>query len=292
MRFQYCRGAVKLPSFKRSEVPEDERIPRGAIIVVVVGLLATIFAAVLSNTGGGGGGVAHLEFVREAKIPDSKAVAVPGSKKSKIQLVDGTIRATGTNIADYELFRVLQTVRIGEGGRIGGELLCTINAPRTGTLIAQSSGGLRMLYPRSSKAGISGLKPEPVVASFASHGTSLAVLEQVTEDMPEYFTTIQGVKVGWPEYEEGTEHILYYLPHGKAKTTVELPFYTVWKTKSAPAAKISCTLQTKLGKATVQTEAAMAHKSPPIDEEAEEEAQEEREDEGEAPEGSEEPEGE
>lgn len=283
---------MKLPSIKRSSVPADERIPRGAIIVVAIGLLATIFAAVLSNTGSNSGEAAHLEFVEKGKLANSKQVAVPGSKMAKIQLVDGSIKATGTNIAGYSLFRVLSTVKIDAGGRIGGELLCTIDAPRTGTLIAQSSGGLRMLYPRSSKAGISGLKPEPVVARFASHGQLLAVLEEVTEDMPEYFTTIQGVKVGWPEYEEGTEHILYYLPHGKAKRTVELPFYTVWKSNKAPAAKVSCTLGTKLGKATVETEGSLPL-PPPIDEEAEEVKQEEREENGEVPaEDSEDAEGE
>jgi hypothetical protein len=56
---------------------------------------------------------------------------------------------------------------------------------------------------------------------------------------------------------------------------VELPFYTVWKTTKAPAAQISCTLETKLGKATVETEGSLPL-SPPINEEAEEEAQEER----------------
>jgi len=268
---------VKLPSIKRSEVPPDERIPRAAIIVVAVGLLATVLAAVLSNSGGGTGEAAHLEFVRKAKIPDSEPVNVPGSKNLKMQLVGGTIKATGTNVAGYELFRVLSTVKIDKGARIGGELLCAVNAPRTGTLIAQSSGELRMLYPRSSEQGVSGQEiPETVLAKFASHGHLLAVLEEVTEDMPEAFTTIQGVKVGWPEYEEGTEHILYHLPHGKAPATVELPFYTVWKTKRAPAAKISCTLETKLGKATVETEGSLPL-SPPIDEEAEEVAQEERE---------------
>jgi len=100
--------------------------------------------------------------------------------------------------------------------------------------------------------------------------------------MPEAFTTIEGVKVGWPEYEEGTEHILYHLPHGKAKATVELPFYTIWKSQKAPAAEISCTLETKLGKATVETKGSLPHVSPPIDEEAEELKQEEREEEGEA----------
>ena len=266
---------MKLPSFKRSEVPEDERIPRGAIVVVVVGLIATLAAAVLAG-GGGGGTAAHLEFVLKRPIPDSEAVAVPGSKTAKMQLVDGVMEETGTNVANYSLFRVLSTVKIDAGARIGGELLCSVHAVRAGTLIAQSSGGLRMLYPRSSEAGISGLKPEPVEAKFASHGDEFAVLEEVVDDMPEHFTTIQGVKVGWPEYEEGTEHILYHLPHGKAKTTVELPFYTIWKSTKAPAAQVACTLKTNLGKARVETEGSLP-KSPPINEEAEEEKEEERE---------------
>ena len=268
---------MKLPSIKRSSAPADERIPRGAIIIVAIGLLATIAAAVLTDTGAGSGEAAHLEFVEKEKIADSKAVPVPGSKKLKMQLVGGTIKSTGTNVAGYALFRVLSIVKIDAGARIGGELLCAVNAPRTGTLIAQSSNVLRMLYPRSSEEGVSGQEvPETVLARFASHGHLLAVLEEIREDMPESFTTIEGVKVGWPEYEEGTEHILYHLPHGKAKATVELPFYTIWKSQKAPAAEISCTLKTKLGKATVETKGSLPL-SPPIDEEAEELKQEERE---------------
>ena len=283
---------MKLPSIKRffASEEEEDRIPRGAVIVVVIGVVATIAAALLSG-GGGSGDAAHLEFVLKGTIPNSKAVAVPGSKTAKMQLVDGTIKATGTNVAGYELFRVRSTAKIDVGARIGGELLCSIHALRPGTLIAQSSGGLRMLYPRSSKSGISGLKPEPVVARFSSHGHELALLEEVTDDLPEYFTTIQGVKVGWPEYEEGTENIIYHLPHGKAKTTVELPFYTIWKTKKAPLAQIACTLETKLGKATVKTEGSLPL-SPPIDEEAEELKQEERAETEEASGESEEPSGE
>lgn len=267
---------MKLPSFKRSSVSADERIPRGAIVVVVVGLLATVAAALLTG-GSTSGEAAHLEFVQKAKIPDSKKVAVPGSKTAKMQLVGGTIKATGTNVAGYSLFRVLSIVKIDPGGRIGGELLCSIHAPRTQTEVAHSEGGLRMLYPRSSEDGVSGQEvPNTVLAKFASHGHLLAVLEEITEDMPESFTTVQGVKVGWPEYEEGTEHVLYYLPHGKAPSTVELPFYAIWKSKKAPAAKIACTLETKLGKATVKTEGSLPRVSPPIDEEAEELKQEER----------------
>lgn len=261
----------------------DDRIPRGAIVVVAIGLLATLAAALLSNTGAASGEAAHLEFVQKAKIPDSKPVTVPGSKNLKMQLVDSNIKATGTNVAGYSLFRVLSTAEIDAGARIGGELLCSIHAPRTGTLIAQSSNGLRMLYPRSSEQGVSGQEvPNTVLAKFASHGHLLAVLEEITEDMPESFTTIQGVKVGWPEYEEGTEHILFHLPHGKAERTVELPFYTIWKSQKAPAAQIACTLTTKLGKATVKTEGSLPRVSPPIDEEAEEVKQEEREEADEA----------
>jgi hypothetical protein len=283
---------VKLPSIKRSALyPDDpkDRIPRAAVIIVAVGLLATLAAAVLSGSGSSGE-AAHLEFVQKAKIADSKPVAVPGSKTAKMQLVGGTIKATGTNVAGYSLFRVLSVAKIDAGGRIGGELLCSIHATRTGTLIAQSTGNLRMLYPRSSEEGVNGQEvPEAVIAKFASHSHSAAYLEEVTEDMPEKFTTIEGVKVGWPEYEEGTEHILYHLPHGKAKATVELPFYTVWKTTKAPAAQIACTLETKLGKATVETEGSLPRISPPINEEAEAEAQEERD---ETEESSEEAEGE
>ncbi len=134
-----------------------------------------------------------------------------------------------------------------------------------------------MLFPRSSEEGVRWQEvPESVEAQFASHSHLLAILDEVTEDMPENFTTIEGVKVGWPKYEEGTEHILYHLPHGKAKTTVELPFYTIWKTRKAPAAQITCTLETKLGKATVKTEGSLPL-PPPINEEAEELKTEERE---------------
>jgi hypothetical protein len=269
---------VKLPSFKRSALyPDDpkDRIPRAAVIIVAIGLLATLAAAVLSG-GGSSGEAAHLEFVQKAKIPDSKPVAVPGSKTAKMQLVGGTIKATGMNVAGYELFRVATTVKIDPGGRIGGELLCSVHALRTGTLIAQSGNNLRMLYPRSSEEGVRGQEvPLAVEAQFASHGHQLAILEEVSEDLPENFTTIEGVKVGWPKYEQSTQRILYYLPHGKAKTTVELPFYAIWKSTKAPAAQIACTLETKLGKATVETEGSLPL-SPPIDEEAEELKQEER----------------
>jgi hypothetical protein len=256
----------------------DNRIPRAAIAVVVVGLIATIAAALLT-AGKGSGEAAHLEFVQKLKVPDSKAVSIPGGAKYKMQLIDGKIEATGSNVAGYQLFRVLNTVKIDKGAPIGsGRLVCSIHGLGAGTLIAQSSGGLRMLYPRSSENGIYGQPiPETVLAQFSSHGYELAVLEEVFEDMPSHWTTIKGVKLEWGEYEEGTENLHYFLPEGKSTATVELPFYSIWKSTKKPAAQVSCTLAVAAGKATVETEGSLPRISPPINEEAEEEAQEERE---------------
>jgi hypothetical protein len=283
---------VKRPSIKWRAESADERIPRGAIVVVIVGLVATLAAALLSG-GSSSGEAAHLEFVQKRKIADSKAAEVPGGKGYKMQLVDGKFEATGSNVAGYSLWRVLMTLKIDKGAPIGGgRLVCSTHGLGVGTLIAQSSNGLRMLYPRSSEQGIYGQEiPETVLAQFSSHGYELAVLEEVREDMPARWSTIQGVKLEWGEYEEGTENLHYFLPDGKAKETVELPFYTIWKSRKKPAAEISCTLQVSAGKATVETKGELPRVSPPIDEEAEEEAEEQREEEGEAAEEKESEEG-
>lgn len=260
------------------ENSSEDRIPRGAIVVVVVGIIATIAAALLSG-GGSGGGFAHLEWVQQRAIPDSKHAAVPGNKGIEMTLTDGKIQSTGTNVAGYALFRVLTTLKIDKGVKLeeGTVALCSTHASSKGTLIAQSTGNLRMMYPRSSESGIYGQPLEPeVLAKFASHGHLAAALE-VGRDMPERYTTIQGVKLEWLEYEPTTERLEYLLPHGTPKAAIELPFYTIWKSTRKPSAQVSCTLEGPAGKATVETEGSLPRISPPIDEEAEEVKQEERE---------------
>jgi hypothetical protein len=262
--------------------PPDNRIPRGAIAVVVVGVLACIAAALLT-AGKGSGEAAHLEFVQGRAMPGSKPVAVPGSKEAKMSLLEGKIQSTGINVAGYSLFRVISTLKIDKEAPVGeGRVLCSVHATKKGTEIGQSSNGLRTTYPRSSEEGIYGQPvPETILVQFSSHGYELAVLE-VLEGLPERFTTIEGVKVNWPKYEVGTEHIEYFLPEGKPKAPIELPFYTVWKSQDPPAAKIACKLEVGAGNATVETEGSLPKTAPPINEEAEAEAQEEREENGEA----------
>lgn len=251
----------------------DRRPPRGALIVVAVGLLACVVAA-LASTGKGSGEAASLEWVQSAKGPDSEIVAVPGGN-GQMQLTDTNIRGTGTNVSGYSLYIVDSRLTVSGGSPVGGgRILCTVAAPR-GTEVAQSSGGLRGTYPRSSEDGIfSQAVPETVLMQFSSHGGELASLE--FPDRPRAFTTERGVKVEWPTYKVGVERIKYFIA-GKPKQDLVLPFATIWRTTDVPSAKLACTLETSAGKATAKTTAALPDRSPPIDEEAEEIKAEERE---------------
>lgn len=249
------------------------RPPRGALIVIAIGLVACVVAA-LATTGKGEGEAANLEWVQASQPIDSKAVPVPGGK-GEMQLTENRVRATGTNVSGYAIFMTTSVLTISGGSPIGGgRILCTVKAPR-GTEVAQSSGGLRGTYPRSSEDGIySQPIPETVLMDFSSRGSELASLE--VPDRPLRFTTERGVKVEWPEYEVGTERIKYFIV-GKPKEDLVLTFYTTWRTTEVPSAQISCELETSAGTATAGVEAALAKRSPPIDEEAEERKEEERE---------------
>jgi hypothetical protein len=260
-----------------SDAPPDSRPPRGALIVVAVGLLACVAAALLA-TSPGEGQAAQLEWVKQAPIPDSAPVEVPGGG-GEMQLVDGEIKATGSNFSGYALFVVESTLRIDGGSPVGdGRVLCSV-AARGRAEIAQSANGLRATYPRSSEAGIfSQDVPETLLIDFSARGGAVVLLEP---DQFPGFTTERGVKLEWPEYEEGTENLKYFIAGGKPKRDLVLPFYTIWKTTSPPAASISCTLTTGAGEATVRTAGKLAAFPPPIDEEAEEENEEEAEEEDE-----------
>jgi len=252
---------------------DASRPPRGALIVIAIGLVACVVAA-LASTGKGEGEAASLEWVQSAKGPDSKPIPVPGGKGT-MQLTDTNIRATGTNVSGYSLYITSSSLTVSAGSPIGGSrILCRIRAPK-GTEVAQSGGDLRATYPRSSEDGIYSQEvPETVLMDFSSHGGELASLE--VPDRPQRFTTEQGVKVEWPEFKIGEERIKYFVA-GKPKEDLVLPFFSIWRTTDVPSAKIDCMLETSAGKAAASTQAALAERSPPIDEEAEELKAEERE---------------
>ncbi len=273
-----------MPDTPQGDAAQDRRPPRGALIVIAVGLLACIVAA-LASTGKGEGEAANLEWVQSKDGPDSKPVAIPGGK-GEMGLTETRIRATGTNVSGYALFIASSKLTVSAGAPIGGgRIVCAVRAPK-GTEVAQSSGGLRGTYPRSSEDGIYNQEvPETVLMDFSSKSSELAVLE--FPDRPARFTTERGVKVEWPPHKVGEERIKYFIV-GKPKQDLELPFFTIWRSQDVPAAKIACTLETSAGEATASTAVALAKHTPPIDEEAEELKEEEREEAEEETEGEEE----
>jgi len=251
--------------------PQDSRLPRGALIVIAVGLLACVAAALLTADKSSGE-AANLEWVKEGRIADSAPVGVPGGSGQQMRLTDGEIKASGSNFSGYALFLVGSTLRIDAGAPVGdGQVLCSVKATAR-TEIAQTSGGLRATFPRSSEAGIySQDVPETLLIDFSARGGELVVLEAPALRT---FTSERGVKLEWPEYEVGKENLKYFIAGGKPKQDLVLPFYTVWKTTSPPSASISCTLKTSAGEATAHTAGKLAAFPPPIDEEAEEENEE------------------
>lgn len=248
-------------------------MPRGVLVVVVVGLLACVAAALLT-TDKGSGESASLEWVKHGPVSNSKPVDVPGGGGS-MQLIKGSIAATGTNVSGYALFRVATTLRIDAGSPVGdAQILCETKAGRR-TEIARSGEGLRALYPRSSDSGIySQNVPERLVMDFSARGGENVIVE--AEDLGiRGFTTEKGVKLQWPKYVEGAERLKYFIVGGKPTQDLDLPFFTIWKTTAAPSARVSCTLTTSAGEASVSTAAALKAIPPAIDEEAEDLAEEE-----------------
>jgi hypothetical protein len=242
-----------------TEDPQDTRPPRGALIVVAVGLLACVAAALLT-TDKSSGSAAQLEWVQKIPFADSKAVAVPGGG-GQMRLTEAGIRATGTNVSGYELYRATAVLRIDAGSPVGGaRILCAMRAPG-GTEVAQTPGS-RASYPRSSDKLIKQGVPEVVLAEFSSHGANLAVVE--FGDAFESFANEPGIKLEWPTYHIGNERWEWFLPPGPPSETLALGLGSVWKTTAVPAAHIACTLTTSAGSATVRTGGALTKRSEPI----------------------------
>jgi hypothetical protein len=242
-----------------SEAPEQNGMPRGVLAVVAIGLIACVAAALLA-TDKGSGEAADLEWVLSTPIPDSKPEAVPGGG-GEMQLVGAGIRATGTNASGYALYRTIAVLEIGAGSPVGsGKIVCSMRAPE-GTEVAQTHNH-RASYPRSSEELYEQEVPEVLLLDFSSHGDELAVVE--VPDLPERFATERGINLVWPEYTLRHEGWEWFLPPGKPKEDLVLPFMSVWKSTAVPSVKIACTVMTSAGETTVRTQGSLPERSEPI----------------------------
>lgn len=227
--------------------------------MIAIGLLACVAAALLT-TGKGEGVAAQLEWVEKTPLPDSKSVAVPGGH-GRLRLTEAGLRATGTNVSGYELFRSAAILKIDAGSPVGSARILCSSRPPGGTEVAQTPGS-RASYPRSSPDLMEQPVPENALVEFSSHGTDLALVE--FEDAFESFGDEPGIKLEWPDYQAGREQWEWFLPPGPPSSPLELGFASIWRTTAIPSARIACRLKTSAGAATVKTAGALTKKSEPI----------------------------
>jgi hypothetical protein len=223
------------------------RPPRGALIVIAVGLLATFAAATLSTDKPIG--AATLEWIEEAPMPSSKPAAIPGG--GQMQLGEAEIRSTEPNISDYTLFRVSAVLTIDPGSAVGhGRLGCAVRVPSR-TIVAQTYKS-RAAYPRSSEDLFEQDTPETSLVEFSSHSTELASVD-VSDVFGPRYTTEKGIVVEWAPYRASQQVWKLGLPSGRPRDDLKLPFVSIWRTTAKSAARMSCTIETAAGSATVAT---------------------------------------
>ncbi|HWA53617.1 MAG TPA: hypothetical protein VG816_05535 [Solirubrobacterales bacterium] len=228
--------------------PNQTRPPRGALIVIAVGLLATVLAAVLANENLAGS-VTTLEWVEKATLPDSKKAAIPGG--GEMQLTRAEIRSSEANVSEYTLFRSSALLTISAGSAVGhARLRCAIVVPKR-TIPAKTPKS-RASYPRSSEELSEQETSETSAVEFSSHSTELASVE-MGDIIGKRYTSEKGIVVEWAPYRIGQQVWKYGLPAGKPQEDLTLPFASIWRTTSNPAAKISCTVENAAGSATVST---------------------------------------
>jgi hypothetical protein len=220
--------------------------------VIAVGLLGCLAAAVLSTDKPIG--AATLEWVEKTPLPDSARAAIPGG--GGMQLTEAGIRATEPNAGDYTLYRVAAALKIDAGSAIGhSRLRCAVQVPRQ-TIVAKTINS-RASYPRSSEDLIKQPMTEESLVEFSSHSTDLAIIE-LSDALGETYTNTPGITVEWAPFQIGQQVWRWGLPGGRPQEPMRLPFASIWRTTLGPAARISCTIETAAGKATVKTAGSLS----------------------------------
>lgn len=202
-------------------------------------------------------GALRLPFVHQGALAPSSRVPVPGGTM-RMGLEEGRILSTGSNSADQSLAWLSTSLRIDADAPVGGgRVLCSTRARGKGTRIAESAGRLAALYPRSSEVGIYAQEvPGTLLVRFHSKvDRNLAILR--TGHAPSRFTSVRGVKVGWPRTGPRRAVLSYELPAGRPRRAIELPFFMVWLAREPTTFRVSCTLSAPAGRATVATEGSL-----------------------------------
>ncbi len=232
-------------------MPDLRRIPppRGALIVIAIGLVATIAAALLASEEAGGSSVA-VEWVAHAPLPGSPMASMPGGGSMRLQ--DGGLRASEDNVEGERIYRVTSVLWLESGSAVGqGRVRCRMTGGK-GAELGRTVNS-RAAFPRSS--GEYNLTKQDVPGSVGVrlpiHGAEYASLEM--EDAFEAFTELPGVVVSWMPHRPYSQEWQWGLPKGRLRRPLELGLASFWRTGGDIAPRVSCTVETDAGKATVRT---------------------------------------
>lgn len=219
--------------------------------MIAVGLVACVAAALLSTDKPIG--AAELAWESKVAIPDSKPARIPGG--GTMQIVGAGLRATERNVGEYRLYRQAATLRIGPGAAVGqARVSCAVRVPGD-AIVAHTPIGIAA-YPLPSEDLAKQGVIDQVVVEFNSHSTELARVE--LGDAFDRFAVSPGVTVEWANYRPQRQRWSWGLPAGRPPEPLDLGFASIWRTTSAPAARIACTVTTGAGSATVRTAGALS----------------------------------
>jgi hypothetical protein len=230
------------------DLSSNSRPPRGALVVVAIGLIATVAAALLATDEAGGSSV-EIEWAAHAQLPDSRPATIPGGGSMRLQ--DGGLRASEDNIEGERIFRVTSVLRIDAGSAVGqARVRCRMSGG--GAELGRTVNS-RGAFPRSS--GEYNLTkqevPESVGVRLPIQGAEFASLEM--GDAFPTFTDLPGVVVSWLPHRTYSQEWQWGLPKGRLRDPLTLGFAGFWRTSGKVSAKVSCSLETDAGKATVRT---------------------------------------
>jgi hypothetical protein len=234
------------------EADTDTRPPRGALIVIAVGLIAALAAALLATDDTGGSSV-KLEWTSRAPLPDSAAAAIPGG--GSVRLEEAGLRVTEDNIEKERIFRVAAVLRFDSGSAVGqARVRCRTDGAGADLARTVESRGA---FPRSSSEESLTKQevPENVGIRFHSNGAEYASL--VLGDAFDSFTDRRDVVVSWEPHRTKSQEWQWGLPEGRPQVPLDLGFASFWSTTGTPAARISCTVDTGAGSATVTTRGSL-----------------------------------
>ena len=206
-----------------------------ALIVVAVGLLACVVAAAAQHRQGRAAKPPTSNGCRPAPVPDSKPVAVPGGEQADAADRRRASAPPGPTSAATRSSGSPRVLTIDAGAPVGsGRILCAIKAPQRHRSRPDRRRPARHLPALQRRRDL-----RPGSAGNARWSTSARTAPNSpcskSTTCRRRFTTEQGIKLEWPDVQDRRPSACdYFLPAGKPKQDLELPFDTVWKTTDSP----------------------------------------------------------